>query len=64
MQSEILADAPSLIHGITNVATGGATVGIPGPGNPLIIIPTFWQRFHVYIIGIGILVALWLIFRK
>jgi len=59
VQAEIRADAPSLLHQMTNLATGGPTVGIPGPGNPIVLVPTFWTRFRIPIIGILALVAVW-----
>jgi len=59
VQAEIRADAPSLLHQMTNLATGGATVGIPGPGNPIVLVSTFWTRFRIPIIGILALVAVW-----
>ena len=57
VQQEIRADAPTLIHMITNKATGGATVGIPGPGNPIFLTP--WQRFRFPIILILGVFAVW-----
>ena len=63
VQSEIRADAPSLLHQLTNVATGGATVGIPGPGNPIVLEP-FWVRFRIPILGLGLLVVVWLLFLR
>jgi hypothetical protein len=63
VQSEIRADAPSLLHQLTNVATGGATVGIPGPGNHIILEP-FWVRFRIPILGLGLLVVVWLLFLR
>ena len=57
VQAEIRADTPSLLHQITNVATGGATVGIPGPGNTSILTP--WQRWRFPIMLILGLAAVW-----
>jgi hypothetical protein len=57
VQQEIRADAPSLLHQITNVATGGATAGIHGPGNPIIM--TSWQRYHLPIMLILGAFAVW-----
>ena len=54
VQVELLADAPGAIHA---VATKAGIAPVPPP-------LTFWIRYRMWIIGLGLLVAVWFFFFR
>lgn len=60
---EVAVDAPTVIHKIANIATGGVTASIPGPGDTVGFL-SIWLRYRVIIVGLLAIGAIWYFFFR